>query len=102
MVLFFDTSTRSLNFSLGADCEVMYALSGFMSPSTYATFGLWLHFCLHPAADFPELDAAGFLIFAVPFAKGYFRVAAGFFFACPFGKAFGKPMAFAKPSSSSS
>ena len=55
-----------------------------------------------PAADFPELDAAGFLIFAVPFAKGYFRVAAGFFFACPFGKAFGKPMAFAKPSSSSS
>ena len=50
MVLFFGTSTRSLNFSLGADCAVMYALSGFMSPSTYATFGLWLHFCLHPSS----------------------------------------------------
>ena len=103
---FFDTSTRSLNFSLGADCAVMYALSGFFA---YVTFNL-CHFwplgftsACTPAGDFPELqDAAGFLIFAVPFVKGFFRVAAGLFFACPFGKAFGKPMAFAKPSSSSS
>lgn len=46
---FFDTSTRSLNFSLGADCAVMYALSGFFAYVTFNLCHFWPLASLLPA-----------------------------------------------------